>query len=269
MKIIDAHMHTILEEEVDDWTKKHKIDFSEKGLEKECKKNNVQYVLSFACDLKKPTPMGLDIIKKQQKRNSRIKAVVGINPNFKITASQVKKIEQDLKTGAVKAIKIYLGYFHHYAYDKVYHPFYKLAAKYNRPVIFHTGDTFGENALLKYAHPLTVDEVAVKFPKTKFVIAHIGEPWVVDAAEVVYKNHNVYADLSGLVIGKVSKLAQTEMAPKIKYILAYVGNQKKFLYGSDWPLIKMADYIQMMKSMIPSRMHKDIFYNNAKELFRL
>ena len=269
MKIIDAHMHTLHEKEADEHTKKYKIDFSENGLKKECKRNNIQYVLSFGCGMNRATPMGFDIIKKQQKNNPRIKQVIGINTNFKITKKQIKQVDEALKKGLAKAIKIYLGYTHFYAYDKIYHPFYKLAEKYNCPVIFHTGDTFGGNALLKYAHPLTIDEVAVKFPKVNFVIAHIGEPWTIDAAEVIYKNPNVYTDISGFVIGKIDKADEKRIKEKIRYALDYVGNPKKFLYGSDWPLISMTSYIKLMKKIIPSKFHKDIFYNNAKELFKL
>ena len=38
------------------------------------------------------------------------------------------------------------------------------------------------------------------YPNVKFVMAHVGNPWMMDAAEVVYKNVNVWADLSGLLL---------------------------------------------------------------------
>lgn len=70
------------------------------------------------------------------------------------------------------------------------------------PVVIHTGDTYSEHGILKYAHPLNVDELAVANRDVTFVIAHIGDPWVMDCAEVIYKkNSNVYADLSGLIVG--------------------------------------------------------------------
>ena len=52
---------------------------------------------------------------------------------------------------------------------------------------------------LKYSQSFNIDELAVDFPKVKFVIAHCGTPWVQDAVEVVAKNKNVYMDLSGLM----------------------------------------------------------------------
>ena len=40
------------------------------------------------------------------------------------------------------------------------------------------------------------------YPETNFVIAHCGCPWFLDAAEVIYKNANVWADLSGIFVGE-------------------------------------------------------------------
>ena len=45
-------------------------------------------------------------------------------------------------------------------------PYGRLAAKYDIPVIFHTGDTYSQSAKVKYAHPLFIDDVAVDFPET-------------------------------------------------------------------------------------------------------
>ena len=58
------------------------------------------------------------------------------------------------------------------------------------PVVIHTGDTANPTALLKYSHPLTVDAVAVNFPRVQFVMAHYGNPFIVEATEVAKKNPN-------------------------------------------------------------------------------
>jgi hypothetical protein len=101
----------------------------------------------------------------------------GVGPETKIT-----EIESGLRTGKYGCLKIYLGYVHRYASDPLYDPFYKLAEKYDVAVVFHTGDTASTRAKLKYADPLTIDEVAVDHPKVRFVIAHCGNPWIESAA---------------------------------------------------------------------------------------
>ena len=117
----------------------------------------------------------------------------------------------------VVALKGYLGYLHFEPAHANYRRYYELAAKYKLPVMFHTGDTYSPKAKLKFAHPLGVDEVAVDHPDTRFLICHIGNPWVTDAAEVIYKNMNVWADLSGLVVGDESAFTSEEGRDRIAH----------------------------------------------------
>lgn len=76
-----------------------------------------------------------------------------------------------------------------------------MAVKYDKPVAIHTGLTATERGLLKYSHPFTLDEAAVKYNKVRFVMCHIGNPFLADAIAVM-ENPNVSADLSGLLEGK-------------------------------------------------------------------
>jgi predicted TIM-barrel fold metal-dependent hydrolase len=124
-------------------------------------------------------------------------AIGVMDPTFH-DPDHLRRVEQVLATGRVKALKGYLGYLHFPPDHKGYQPYYELAARHRIPVVFHTGDTYSAYAKVKYAHPLLVDEVAVDHPKTSFVLAQVGNPWMQDAVEVVYKNLNVYADLAGL-----------------------------------------------------------------------
>lgn len=182
-----------------------------------------------------------------------------------------KEVEEGLKDGRVQCLKVYLGYVPRYAYDPFYKPFYKLAEKYRVPVVFHTGDTYDKRAKVKYADPLTIDEVAVDHPKVNFVIAHLGNPWFASAAEVLYKNDNVYADTSALMLGDLSKSSKEtieELVVKpVKWVFTYVENPKKFMFGSDWPLLKLAPYIEAIQRAIPAEHWDDVFFANAQRVF--
>jgi predicted TIM-barrel fold metal-dependent hydrolase len=90
----------------------------------------------------------------------------------------------------------HLGYLQFGPEHPNYVPYYEIAARYHLPVIVQTGDNWSTKAKVKYAHPLRMDEVAVDHPEVRFVLAHFGNPWLIDAAEVVFKNPNVWADLS-------------------------------------------------------------------------
>ena len=170
-------------------------------------------------------------------------------------------------------MKVYLGYIPKYASDPFYHDFYRLAEKYQLPVVFHTGDTYDKKAKVKFAEPLQIDEIALQYPKVNFVLAHMGNPWIQSAAEVVYKNDNVFVDVSALMLGDVSKAnpeALEELAIKpIRWFWLYVENPKKLMFGSDWPLMEVKPYIQAVMKAIPSEHWDAVFYKNAADLFKL
>ena len=186
------------------------------------------------------------------------------------------RVEAELSRGRVVALKCYLGYLHFEPAHPHYRRYYELAAQFRVPVVFHTGDTYSPGAKLKYAHPLGVDEVAVDHPDTRFVIAHLGNPWTVDAAEVVYKNLNVWADLSGLVVGNEIAPrtddeydALADIAVRVRRAFRYAERPTRFVFGTDWPLVPIAAYRRFIAEVIPERWHPLVFAENARTLFRL
>lgn len=186
------------------------------------------------------------------------------------------RVERQLQAGRVKGLKAYLGYLHHGPASPGYAPYYRLAARHQIPVIFHAGDTYAASAKLKYAHPLLVDEVAVDYPETSFVIAHCGCPWFLDAAEVVYKNANVWADLSGIFVGDEAAFAalaergrSRRTVERLREALEYAERPDRFLYGSDWPLAPMAAYRAFLAPLLDDPAWRGLRAANARALFRL
>jgi hypothetical protein len=185
----------------------------------------------------------------------------------------VSLIEAGLRSGRYACIKIYLGYVHQYAYDRNYEPAYQLAEKYDVPVVFHTGDTYSTQAKLKYADPLTIDEVAVDHPKVRFVIAHCGNPWIESAAEVAYKNPNVYLDGSAFLIGNLDRVPRARVdryvVKPLAWVFGYLEDPTKLMFGSDWPLTDIASYVKAFKHAIPREHWQAVFYDNARRVFKL
>ncbi|HEX7832327.1 MAG TPA: amidohydrolase family protein [Thermoanaerobaculia bacterium] len=192
----------------------------------------------------------------------------GVNASPNLTT-----LEAGLRDRTYRCIKVYLGYVPKYAYDDVYEPVYALAEKYDVPVIFHTGDTASVAAKLKYADPLTIDEVAVDHPKVRFVIAHCGNPWIESAAEVAYKNPNVYLDGSALLIGDMTKLPRDQVRryviEPIRWVFGYIENPDKLMFGSDWPLVNIPAYVDAFKKAIPRPYWNKVFHDNAVRVFKL
>ena len=65
------------------------------------------------------------------------------------------------------------------------------------PMLIHQGTTFARAGSLLLARPILLDEIALRYPKLKIVIAHVGHPWFDEAIAVVRRHPHVYADISG------------------------------------------------------------------------
>jgi len=201
---------------------------------------------------------------------------VGVADPARTDADHLRRVEEELKQGTVKALKGYSGCLHYGPDSLGYAPYYGLAARYGVPFIFHTGDTYSSRAKVKFAHPLLVDEAAVDHPDVNFVMAHCGNPWLIDAAEVVYKNANVWADLSGLLVGDAADFDEMsqrgtleKVARNVADAIDYSERLDRFLYGSDWPLAPMSSYRSFIEMIVPEEHRAAVFADNARELFRL
>lgn len=200
-------------------------------------------------------------------RSRNVIYCAGIGPDTTPT-----EIETGLKSQKYGCVKIYLGYVHRYAYDKSYEPFYRLAQKYDVPVVFHTGDTDSAKAKLKYADPLTIDEVAVDYPNVRFVIAHCGNPWIESAAEVTYKNPNVYIECSALLTGNLDQMPKEKVevyvVRPIAWLFGYLEDPSKLMFGTDWPLTTIKPYVEAYKRAVPKEHWRAVFHDNAARVFK-
>lgn len=252
------------------------VDYSSAGLAKEYEDASVVLGIGMGLteelkagfpDPATSTPMDLDL---EDQQLPSLVYCAGVNP-YHLNKEDLVALELTLQRPEVVGIKIYLGYYPFYAYDEVYTPVYQLAMKHGLPVVFHTGDTYSERGLLKYSHPLTLDEVAVKYRDITFVMAHFGDPWCLDGAEVVYKNRNMYADLSGLIAGDEAKCRRLTACniyfSHLRHALIYCDTYERFLFGTDWPLAPVAPYIDFVKDLIPEEYHGDVFYKTALKVF--
>ena len=183
---------------------------------------------------------------------------------------QLAELTEYVRAGQVRGLKLYPGYQPFYPNDPVWKPAYEFAAEHRIPVMIHTGDTYSAKGRLKYAHPLHVDDVAVDFPEVQFVICHIGNPWIRDCMEVVYKNPNVLADISGLTLGAFEDRFEAYMRKQVQEMLLYGVEPNRVLFGSDWPIASMESYLEFMEELaIPERDKRKIMADNAIDLFRL
>ncbi|MCL2094477.1 MAG: amidohydrolase [Treponema sp.] len=281
MKIIDAHIHFSKSSALAQAALYSSgVDYSRKGYVQEAEACQVVHsvcmglaqseVLGNIADPAQENPMLVDL---DEDLPPSISICMGINP-YTLHKEGLDRMERIIQSRSdIAGIKIYAGYYHVLVTDPLYAPAYDLAEKHNLTVAIHSGDTYAESGLLKYSQPLEVDQLAVERRNINFLICHIGTPWIFDAAEVAFKNRNVFLDISGLLVGDrayAERMGAAELlVDRYRSALVYLDTYEKILYGSDWPLVPMAPYIDFCKKLIPPEFHEQVFYQNALELYRI
>lgn len=270
--IIDAHVHIAKRPN----SNLEKLNFGQilNLLLKEMKLNKVDHALVIAYF--KQTKFNLAIAEELKLiEGTKNLCAVGSLDVLNYGTTDLDLLDVLLNKRIIRGIKLNLGYQYVYPNESKCYPIYKLCIKYDAPVIFHTGDTWtipGEPvAKVKYSHPLHIDDVAADFSDLKIIIAHMGNPWLMDCAEVLYKNDNVYADISGLVVddADLNSPYGELMKERIQDLFIY-SDPKKLLYGTDWPLASMKSYIKFTKNLDIAKKDLDyVFYKNAQELFKI
>ncbi len=264
--IIDCHTHVNQYEVLERTTSlEERIEI----LEKEMISNNVDYTLilsSYKVNSERPSTG--DLIKATEKREN-----LGVVAGFTIsnhTDDDLKQYREWIRDGQIKGLKLYCGYEHYYPYDERYQKVYDICVEFDIPLMVHTGDTYSENGKLRYARPINLDDVAVDNPDLKIVMCHLGNPWLQDAQEVIYKNKNVYADISGFVIGDFDHYFEKMMRDKVAELINYAGEPRYLLYGTDWPICSMDSYLNFVAKLKMKKEFRDmLMYKNAQKLFKI
>lgn len=263
--IIDVHTHLN--------NYKEEIEISLTGclenLQASMKRNNVDCALVLTSYMVNKNRPSISEVIKATRDLGNIHVVAGISYlNFK--EKDLREITEYLEDGLVKGLKLYPGYEPFYPHDSRLQIVYDMATEYDVPVMFHSGDTYSSKAKVRFSHPLHIDDVAVDNPEMKIVICHVGNPWIKDCMEVVYKNENVYADFSGLVLGDFTDRFEKYMKSQLEEMLLYAGEPSYFLYGTDWPISTMKSYISFMDQLELEKDEKElIMWKNAAKLFKL
>ncbi len=192
---------------------------------------------------------------------------------------QLKERQKLFEEKKILGIKLYPGYQYFYPSDEKIYPIVELCQRYNKPLIFHSGDVYDPDnkALLEYSHPIYIDKLAVKFPKCKIVISHFGFPYHLEAANVVSKNSNVYTDISG-TINKVNNKKEAknlfnQYLKDLFRVFSYFPDvKKKIMFGTDYcgedtPLHELESYIKLVKRIFSKNEQKSVFYELAEKIY--
>lgn len=262
--IIDCHTH--LNRYVD--TQKASLLERIRALEAEMRQNRVDMAIILSSYVSNESRPSVQELVEATSDKDHLSVVGGVSIAY--SQQDLSVLRELLREGRLVGLKIYPGYEPFYPHDEKMRAVYDLAAEFQVPVMIHSGDTYSAGGKVKFAHPLHIDEVAVDNRSVNFVICHMGNPWFHDTMELVYKNPNVYTDISGLVLGDFTDRFEKYMSTKVQEFILFGVDSSNLLYGTDWPISSMRSYLDFVNDLkIPPKERKEILYSNAAKLFRL
>jgi predicted TIM-barrel fold metal-dependent hydrolase len=183
---------------------------------------------------------------------------------------ELQQGHHDLKLKGIKLLPMYAGFKPNQPELKY---LWEYAARHRLPVLLHTGTTFIDKAPLGCTLPRLLDEVAIRYPTVKIVMAHLSHPYEGECVVTVRKHRNVYADCSAL------HYRPFQLYNSLMLVQEY-GVWDKVLFGSDYPFTTVSaslDGMRMLNDMLEGtalprlnmEMMERMFYRNTLEILEI
>ena len=102
---------------------------------------------------------------------------------------------------------------------------------------------------MKYGKPLNFEPVAIKYPKLRICIGHMGWPFIFDTAAMLLKYPNVYADTSMLYMDSPEQFMHDVFMKQ--YGRLWLDNDlgDKIMFGSNNPRFRTARIKRGLESL--------------------
>ena len=170
---------------------------------------------------------------------ARLVGFGSVDPSSPTALDELERMQSDLGLVGCKLGPIYQ------AVDPLGPEFLRVCEALERlelPMLIHQGTTFARSGSLLQARPILLDEIALRFPGLRIVIAHMGHPWFEEAIAVVRRHRHVYADVSALVSRRW--LLYNALVQAIEYRVDH-----KLLFGTDFPFFTARETIDGLRSV--------------------
>ena len=154
--------------------------------------------------------------------------------------AEVDRAVQELGLRGLKMSPIYGGWD---PLDSRALKIFARAEELGLPIMLHQGTTYPRKAPLKYANPVLLEDIALRFPDLKMIIAHIGHPWEAEAIVLIRKQPNVFADISALFYRPWQYYNSLRLA--VEY-----GVTDKLLFGTDYPITTFDESVKGLHDIV-------------------
>jgi len=256
--IIDGHMHIgkqdLISADMVDFLKKKGIwdkmkywlslegvieALDEAGIEK-----GVIFPLTFPNDQHRMQDLNDLTASYVQAQPQRLIGYAVIHPK-QIEAS-LRELDRAINQLKLSGIKLHPSMQEFYPNDPNFAPIFEYAQEKQIVVLCHTGAATSSH-VDKYSCPIILDEIAVKFPRVHLIIAHAGRPFYAEAALLLRKHTNVYADIS-------ANVGRRDGEALLSFVLlalqVYAGAARRLIFGSDYPIFSPKEFLEQFQRAI-------------------
>ncbi|HWR13572.1 MAG TPA: amidohydrolase family protein [Terriglobales bacterium] len=164
---------------------------------------------------------------------------LSLDPTQEGWQEELREGHEDLGLRGVKLMPMYAGFRPD---EPKLDYLWQYATRNGLPVLLHTGTTFIDKAPLECTLPRLLDNVAIRFPDVKMILAHLGHPYEGECIATIRKHANLYADCSALHY-RPFQLYHSLM------LLQEYGVWNKLLFGSDYPFTTVDASLAGMRAL--------------------
>ena len=164
---------------------------------------------------------------------------LSVDPTQPNWQEELRHGHQDLKLKGIKLMPMYAGF---YPNDRKLDFLWEYATRHHLPVLLHTGTTFISQAPLDCTFPRHIDDVAIRFPDVKIIMAHLSHPYEGECVATIRKHPNVYADCSALYYRPFQLYHSLMLVQEYR-------TWGKVLFGSDYPFATVSASLAGMRGL--------------------
>jgi uncharacterized protein len=164
---------------------------------------------------------------------------LSIDPTQPGWQDELTEGHQDLGLKGIKLLPMYAGF---QPTEPALDHLWQYANKHDLPVLLHTGTTFIDKAPLACTVPRLIDELAIRHPDVKLIMAHLSHPYEGECVVTIRKHANVYADCSAL------HYRPFQLYHSLMLVQEY-GVWNKVLLGSDYPFTTIDATLSGMRAL--------------------
>ncbi len=164
---------------------------------------------------------------------------MSVDPTQDNWESEMRVGHEVLGLRGIKLLSMYAGFRPD---DERVEPVWQYAARYQLPVLLHTGTTFVRQAPLECTLPRHLDSVAIRHPDVTLILAHLGHPYEGECVAVIRKHPRVFADISAL------HYRPFQLYHSLMLVQEY-GVWDKVLFGTDYPFTTVKATLDGLRSL--------------------